>query len=105
VQVITKVLGDEAGTVAITFDLDPGVAADAVAVAGDFNGWSIDANPMARRPDGSFHTTVVLELGREYRFRYVLDGERWVNAWDADDYAPNDFGGEDSVVRTDDVGE
>jgi 1,4-alpha-glucan branching enzyme len=100
-----KVLGDELGTVAITFELDPGVAASAVAVAGDFNGWSIEANPMERRADGGFHTTVVLELGREYRFRYVLDRERWVNAWDADDYAPNDFGGEDSVVRTDNIGE
>jgi 1,4-alpha-glucan branching enzyme len=103
--VIKKVRGDELGTVAITFELDPGVAADTVAVAGDFNGWSIDATPMERRPDGGFEATVVLELGREYRFRYVLDGERWVNAWDADDYAPNHFGGEDSVVRTDDLGD
>ena len=87
--------------VAVTFALDPGVAADAVAVAGDFNDWSADANPMARRSDGSFDATMVLEAGREYRFRYVLDGDRWVNAWDADDYAPNVFGGEDSVVRTD----
>jgi len=103
--VIRKVLGDELGTVVVTFGLEPGVVADAVAIAGDFNGWSVDGNPMVREADGSFHTSLVLEIGREYRFRYVLDGERWVNAWDADDYAPNDFGGEDSVVRTDDVGE
>jgi len=98
--VIRKVRGEQ-GRVAVTFALDPGVAADAVAVAGDFNGWSVDANPMTRRSDGSFDATVVLEAGRAYRFRYVLDGDRWVNAWDADDYAPNVFGGEDSVVRTD----
>ncbi len=102
---IKKVLGDELGTVAVTFELDPGVAANTVALAGDFNGWSTDASPMARRPDGGFHITLVLEIGREYRFRYVLDGDRWVNVWDADDYAPNNFGGEDSVVRTDDVGD
>ena len=71
-----------------------------MAIAGDFNDWSVDANPMTRRPDGSFDATMVLEPGREYRFRYVLDGDRWVNVWDADDYAPNAFGGEDSVVRT-----
>jgi 1,4-alpha-glucan branching enzyme len=98
--VIRKVRG-ERGMVAVTFALDPGVAADAVAVAGDFNDWSVDANPMTRRSDGSFDATMVLEAGREYHFRYVLDGDRWVNAWDADDYAPNVFGGEDSVVRTD----
>jgi len=103
--VIKKVLGDELGTVAVTFALDPGVAAEEVAVAGDFNDWSVDATPMTRRADGSFDATIVLEIGRHYRFRYVLDGDRWVNAWDADDYASNAFGGEDSVVRTDDVGE
>jgi 1,4-alpha-glucan branching enzyme len=103
--VIRKVRGEEPGTVAVTFELDPGVAATTVAVAGDFNDWAVESGPMERRIDGSFHLTVVLEVGREYRFRYVLDGERWVNAWDADDYAPNHFGGEDSVVRTDDVGD
>jgi 1,4-alpha-glucan branching enzyme len=103
VHVIKKLRGAEPGTVAITFELDPGVAANTVAVAGDFNGWSTDANPMERRADGGFHITVLVAPGREYRFRYVLDGDRWVNAWDADDYAPNDFGGEDSVVRTNDI--
>ena len=102
---IRKVPGDELGTVTVTFSLDPGVAADRVAVAGEFNGWSVDATPMTRREDGGFEATVVLEVGRAHRFRYVLDGERWVNAWDADDYEPNAFGGEDSIVRTDDVGE
>jgi 1,4-alpha-glucan branching enzyme len=103
--VIKKVPGDELGTVEVTFELDPGVAAQSVAIAGDFNDWSVDADQMEREPDGGFHRTVVLDVGREYRFRYVLDGERWVNAWDANDYAPNAFGGEDSVVRTDDIGE
>jgi 1,4-alpha-glucan branching enzyme len=103
--VIRKVRGEEPGTVAITFELDPGVAANTVAVAGDFNDWAIDVDLMERRTDGSFHLTKVLAIGKAYRFRYVLDGDRWVNAWDADDYAPNHFGGEDSVVRTDNVGE
>jgi len=103
--VIKKVRGGEPGTVAIAFELDPGVAASTVAVAGDFNDWAIDVDLMERRTDGSFHLTKVLAIGKAYRFRYVLDGDRWVNAWDADDYAPNHFGGEDSVVRTDNVGE
>ena len=103
--VIKKVLSDELGKVEVTFELDAGIAADSVTVAGDFNDWSEDADPMEREPDGRFRKTFLLDVGREYRFRYVLDGNRWVNAWDADDYAPNAFGGDDSVVRTDDVGE
>jgi hypothetical protein len=30
----------------------------------------------------------------------LLDGERWENDWAADGYAPNNFGTEDSVVKT-----
>ena len=42
--------------------------------------------------------TVSLDAGRAYRFRYLLDGQRWDNDWAADAYQPNDFGGDDSVV-------
>ena len=42
--------------------------------------------------------TVDLEAGQAYRFRYLLDGQRWDNDWAADAYQPNDFGGDDSVV-------
>jgi hypothetical protein len=41
---------------------------------------------------------VALEGGRRYRYRYLADGERWINDWAADAYAPNPFGGDDSVV-------
>jgi 1,4-alpha-glucan branching enzyme len=102
---LKKVLGEKLGTVEVTFELTPAVVAGSAAVVGDFNDWSVDADPMERGDDGAFRRTIELELGRQYRFRYVIDGERWVNAWDADDYVPNDYGGDDSVVRTDDVGE
>jgi hypothetical protein len=36
--------------------------------------------------------------GRRYRFRYLLDGERWANDGAADDYVANDFGVDDSVI-------
>jgi hypothetical protein len=42
--------------------------------------------------------TVDLAAGRAYRFRYLLDGQRWDNDWAADAYVPNSFGGDDSVV-------
>jgi len=42
--------------------------------------------------------TVVLEPGRHYRFRYLLDGARWENDWVADAYVANEYGGDDSVV-------
>jgi hypothetical protein len=49
--------------------------------------------------DGSFSVTISLKPGSSYRFRYLLDGERWENDWAADSYIPNDYGGEDSLVE------
>jgi 1,4-alpha-glucan branching enzyme len=54
---------------------------------------------MKRRKDGSFTLTLSLQAGREYRYRYLLDGERWENDWAADGYTPNPFGSDDSLVR------
>ncbi len=86
--------------VRVTFRLPREAAqeASAVSVVGDFNGWEAGASPMKRLRDGSFSATVELEIGREYRFRYLIDGGRWENDWLADRYEPNAFGGEDSVV-------
>jgi 1,4-alpha-glucan branching enzyme len=68
-----------------------------VAVAGDFNDWSPDRHPMRSGPAG-WSCTVTLPVGRRYRFRYLLDGERWENDWQADDYVDNVHGGQDSVI-------
>ena len=67
-------------------------------MCGEWNGWSADAGVMQRDAGGGFSVTVGLDAGRAYRFRYLLDGQRWDNDWAADAYVRNDFGGEDSVV-------
>jgi 1,4-alpha-glucan branching enzyme len=84
----------------VTFELPPETGATEVHLCGDFNESSPTATPMKRRKDGSFHATLTLEAGRRYRFRYLLGDGKWENDWAADDYAPNEFGGEDSVVET-----
>jgi hypothetical protein len=82
-----------------TFRLPAAVGARTVHLVGDVNGWSRAATPMRR--DGAWFTVDVdLEPGRSYRYRYLLDGERWENDWSADAYVPNGFGSDDSVVRT-----
>ena len=87
-----------AGNATVTFTLDPGVGARTAAVCGEWNNWSADAGVMRRGAEGGFTLTVDLEAGRAYRFRYLLDGERWDNDWAADAYVPNSFGADDSVV-------
>jgi len=86
------------GKARVTFTIDPHVGAQAAAVCGEWNGWSADASVMQRDAEGGFSVTVDLDAGRAYRFRYLLDGQRWENDWAADAYVRNDFGGDDSVV-------
>ena len=86
------------GKARVTFTVDPRVGAQAAAVCGEWNEWSADADAMHRDAEGGFSVTVDLDAGRAYRFRYLLDGQRWDNDWAADAYETNDFGGDDSVV-------
>ena len=86
------------GRASVTFTLDPGVGAQTAAVCGEWNSWSAGADVMHRDAEGGFSLTVALDAGRAYRFRYLLDDQRWENDWAADAYLPNSFGGDDSVV-------
>jgi hemerythrin superfamily protein len=89
---------NEPGEVVVaTFRLAPDVVAGSVCVVGEFNDWSHTATPMDRDEEG-FVARVALRTGRAYRFRYLIDGERWENDWAADAYVPNEFGGDDSVI-------
>jgi 1,4-alpha-glucan branching enzyme len=81
-------------TVTFTFSGEHG--ANEVQICGEFNGWS--RTPLTRRKDGRFSRTVTLPSGRSYRFRYLVDGQRWENDDAADLYVPNPFGTEDSVI-------
>ena len=83
----------------VTFELPPEVKAETACLCGEFNEWDQTAQPMKRRRDGKFSLTISLKPGQEYRFRYLLDDERWENDWNADAYTPNTFGSEDSVVK------
>ena len=86
-----------ASTVDVAFTLPADVDADSVALCGDFNDWSAEATALARGDDGSWQVSIPLEPDRSYRYRYLLDGERWENG-QADRYEPNPYGGVDSVI-------
>lgn len=83
----------------VTFKLPAEVEADTATLCGDFNDWEKETHPMKKLRDGSFSVTVSLDAEKSYRFRYWLDGTRWENDWEADDYLSNAFGSEDSVIE------
>ncbi len=73
--------------------------AKTVHLVGEFNGWDRAATPMKKLKNGDFSVVVILEKGRPYQFRYLIDGSRWENDWQADRYVPTQFGdAENSVV-------
>lgn len=84
----------------MTFILPESVKAETVFLVGDFNDWDEKKTPMKKQKDGSFSVTLDLEKGREYQYRYLVNGAEWHNDWQADKYAPNPFSSENSVVVT-----
>lgn len=90
----------------VTFELPPALAegAENVNLVGDFNNWDEQATVMDKKEEKKkgtkFTITLDLDLGREYQYRYLVNGQRWENDWDADKYVPNPFSGDNSVVST-----
>ena len=77
----------------VTFKLDKDMTgeADSAFVVGDFNNWNPVENPMKALKNGGFTTTIDLESGQEYEFRYLVGGENWQNEEEADKVAPTPY--------------
>jgi 1,4-alpha-glucan branching enzyme len=69
-----------------------------VHIVGDFNDWKRKATPMKKLKSGSYKIVVDLPCGREYQYRYLIDGKIWENDWAADRYAPSPFYDADNSV-------
>jgi hypothetical protein len=82
----------------VTFTFPADVQADSVVLCGEFSQWMVEGIQLGRGDDGSWRAVVALEPGRSYRYRYLIDGERWENAPGADQYVPNPYGSVDSVI-------
>jgi hypothetical protein len=67
-----------------------------VNLAGDFNSWSPDADPMAKQADGSFRLVKPLEPGR-YAYKFVVDGQ-WKPDPKAAESVDDGFGGKNSLI-------
>ena len=95
---ITKTPAKKGGTTKVTFELPADYAWKRVCLCGEFNSCAADATPMTRRKDGRFSATLTLPQGQSYRYRYLVDGERWVDDPEPDQYVDNGYGSKDSVV-------
>lgn len=84
----------------VTFTLPKIASLDAksVCIVGDFNDWNIHANHMKKQKNGGYTIKIKLQPGKEYQFRYLIDGSRWENDWNADRYVKSPYGGNDNSV-------
>ncbi len=86
----------------VTFRLEATEAEGAtkVQLLGDFNNWDESIEPMTALKSNDFTAILELETGKEYQFRYLIDGNAWKNEAQADGFVVNSFGVENSVVST-----
>jgi 1,4-alpha-glucan branching enzyme len=93
-----KTYDPSGATALVIFTLPAGVEAESAVLCGDFNGWDPSVHPLDRAPDGSFRVAIELDAGQSYAYRFLLDGKRWENDWEAERYEANGFGSDDGGV-------
>jgi 1,4-alpha-glucan branching enzyme len=85
----------------VTFELPSSIWAERVNLVGDFNEWDSTKDEMRQsRADGKWRISMIFPKGKEYEFRYLVNGRDWHNDWHADKYRLNKYGTDNSVVCT-----
>jgi len=70
-----------------------------VTLAGSFNGWNAEANPLTKNDDGRWSVVMALKPGK-HEYKFVVDGS-WVADAGNPNSAPDTFGGTNSLVQVD----
>jgi hypothetical protein len=95
---IHKQPSNDGDKVIVIFEIPGSVWADRIHLVGDFNNWDQESLPFHHNRRDDRQVRIELERGRQYRFRYLVDGVYWHNEWGADGHVPADDGAYDSVV-------
>lgn len=72
--------------------------ADSVSVAGDFNGWNYVTTPLKRNSSGLWTTEIVGPRAGRYEYKFVINGNRWLEDPSNGMKTPDTFGGLNSVL-------
>ncbi len=81
----------------VTFEVE-NEEAQTVTLVCDFNGWQPVA--MKKLKKGPFKTKIRLPKASQFEFRYLVDGQQWLNDKAADKYSVNEHGSNNGVVLT-----
>lgn len=89
--------------VLVTFSIPGTIWAGRINLVGDFNNWDQESLPFLHNRRGDWVIELELDAGREYRFRYLLDGAEWRDEFQADKFVRNKYGTHDSVIVIDNL--
>ena len=84
--------------VIVTFEIPGTIWAERINLVGDFNNWDTESLPFRHNRQENWQIEIELEAGREYRFRYLFDGDQWRDDWHADKCIANPHGGYHSIL-------
>lgn len=73
-------------------------SANTVKVLGEFNDWNWEEGLTMKAAKDAFQASIKLDAGKSYQFRYVVEGQGWLNDPAADRYVPSPFPGIDNSV-------
>ena len=76
-------------------------AADAVSVAGDFNDWNHLATQLKRNSSGLWTTEIAVPSAGRFEYKFIVNGQRWIEDPSNGVKAPDNHGGLNSVLVID----
>lgn len=84
----------------VTWQVDKKTAngADSISLSGSFNNWSLNENQLQKLKNGNFKLVLELPKNSDYQFRYVVDGQNWLNEITADGFVDNQVSNEQNCV-------
>jgi 1,4-alpha-glucan branching enzyme len=87
----------------ITFTLSEGLvekfgdSIETVHLVGEFNDWDPTATPL-KESKGEWKVNLKLDKGKEFQYRFLINGTEWENDWEAHKYVSGNAGEDNSVV-------
>ncbi|HEU4506628.1 MAG TPA: S8 family serine peptidase [Pyrinomonadaceae bacterium] len=73
-------------------------SANSVSIAGDFNGWSQSATPLKRNGSGLWSTEITAPRTGRFEYKFIVNGQRWIEDPSNGVKAPDNYGGLNSVI-------
>ena len=72
--------------------------AQAVSVAGEFNGWNTVATPLKRNGSGLWSTEIRVPRAGRFEYKFIVDGRRWIEDPSNGMKTHDNYGGLNSVL-------